>query len=353
MSVEIFLDTNVFESAKFSYSSKTFVNFLKHCKKNEIKLKITDVVKHEVIKRIKSNITESFEKIDKQNFGFVASSFDIDTNISKLNFIEKLINKLNEKFDNFLDDNEIEILNSNYDIHELTYQYFNQLSPFTEQKKHEFPDAIILLTIKKYIQDNTYKTIITISNDKSFMDFSKENNIHNFSFISNALDYLNKNPDVALVNAYIRQISAIKDEICDSIENIKDDFILYSYDSIDFVDVEDIDILEILINDLNITNYNQEDKSILLEANISIQFSCKAFYPDPDAIIYDKEDGKYLSFTNCISKINFTENVKADIEICFDEDFNYFIENIKLYQKEFEFKLNEKFIESTEYKENY
>lgn len=353
MSVEIFLDTNVFESAKFSYSSKTFVSFLDYCKENEIKLKITDVVKHEVIKRIKSNITESFEKIDKQNLGVVASSFDIDTNISKLNFIEKLTNKLNEKFDNFLDDNEIEVLDSNYDIHELTYQYFNQLSPFTEQKKHEFPDAIILLTIKKYIQDNTYKTIITISNDKSFIDFSKENNIQNFSFISNALDYLNKNPDVALVNAYIRQISAIKDEICKSIENIKDDFILYSYDSIDFVDVEDIDILEILINDLNITNCNQTNKSILLEANISIQFFCNAYYPDPDTIIYDKEDGKYFSFTKCISKINFTENIKADIEICFDEDFNYDIEDIELYQKEFEFQLNEKFIESTEYKENY
>lgn len=353
MSVEIFLDTNVFESAKFSYSSKTFVNFLKHCKKNEIKLKITDIVKHETFKRIKSNVTETFEKIDKQNLGVVASSFDMDINISKLNFIEQLINKLNEKFNDFLDDNEIDILDSNYDIHELTYQYFNQLSPFTEQKKYEFPDAIILLTIKKYIQENSLKTIIIISNDKSFKDFSIENHIDNFSFISNVLDYLIKHPNVGLANAYERQVSAIKDEICMKIEDKKDDFILYSYDSIDFVDVEDIDILEILINDLNITNYNQEDKSILLEANISIQFSCKAYYPDPDTIIYDKEDGKYLSFNNCISKINFTENVKADIEICFDEDFNYFIEDIKLYQKEFEFKLNEKFIESTEYKENY
>lgn len=353
MSVEIFLDTNVFESAKFSYSSNTFVNFLQHCKDNEIKLKITDVVKHEVFKRIKSNITESFEKIDKQNLGVVAASFDMDSNISKLNFIEKLTNKLNEKFNDFLDDNEIDILNSNYDIHELTCQYFNQLSPFTEQKKHEFPDAIILLTIKKYIQDNTYKTIITISNDKSFKDFSEENGIDNFSLISNALDYLIKHPDVALVKAYEKQISAIKDEICKRIEDNKDDFILYSYDSIDFVDVDDIDILEIIINDLNITNYNQIDKSIRLEASVSIEFSCKAYYPDPDTIIYDKEDGKYLSFTNCISKINFIENIKADIVIFFDEDFNYDIEDIELYQKEFEFHLNEKFIESTEYKENY
>lgn len=353
MSVEIFLDTNVFESAKFSYSSKTFVSFLDYCKENEIKLKITDVVKHEVIKRIKSNITESFEKIDKQNLGVVAASFDMDTNISKLNFIEKLTNKLNEKFDDFLDDNDIEILSSNYNIHELTYQYFNQLSPFTEQKKHEFPDAIILLTIKKYIQDNTYKTIITISNDKSFKDFSEENNIQNFNFISNVLDYLIKHPNVALVNAYEKQMSAIKDEICKRIESNKNEFILYSYDSIDFVDVEDINIVEILINDLNITNYNQTDKSIVLEASVSIHFSCKAYYPDPDTIIYDKENGKHFSFTKCISKINFTENIKADIEICFDEDFNYDIEDIELYQKEFEFQLNEKFIESTEYEENY
>ena len=181
----------------------------------------------------------------------------------------------------------------------------------------------------------------------------EENSIDNLSFISNALDYLIKHPNVALVKAYEKQISAIKDEICKRIENNKDDFILYSYDSIDFVDVEDIDILEILINDLNITNYNQTDKSILLEASVSIQFSCKAYYPDPDTIIYDKEDGKHFSFTNCISKINFTENIKADIGIFFDDDFNYDIEDIEFYQKEFEFQLDERFIESTEYKQNY
>ena len=353
MSVEIFLDTNVFESAKFSYSSKTFVSFLDYCKENEIKLKITDVVKHEVIKRIKSNITESFEKIDKQNLGVVAGSFDMDTNISKLNFIEKLTNKLHERFSDFLDDNDIEVIDTNYDINELILQYFNQLSPFTEQKKHEFPDAIILLTIKKYKQDNTYKTIITISNDKSFKDFSKKNGIDNFSFISKALNYLIKHPNISLANAYEKQVSAIKYEICKKITNQKDDFILYSYDSIDLVYVEDINILEIIINDLNIINYNQIEKLILLEANISIQFSCKAYYPNPDNIIYDKEEGKYLSFSTCISKINFTENIKADIEILFDEDFNYDIEDIKLYQNEFEFQLNEKFIESTEYEENY
>jgi predicted nucleic acid-binding protein len=55
----IFLDTNVFESAKFDYQSKNFINFLEICDERIIDLYITDVVKDEVLKRIHINITQT------------------------------------------------------------------------------------------------------------------------------------------------------------------------------------------------------------------------------------------------------------------------------------------------------
>jgi len=348
MSVEIFLDTNVFESAKFSYKSYNMTNFIKYCDDNDIKLKIVDVVKHEVEKRIKSNISNSFEQIDKDNLGVVAASINIDPKISKLNIINQLVNNLKDSFDDFIDENDVEIIDANYEIKELTTQYFEQRSPFTEQKKHEFPDAIILLTIKKYINDNPNKTITTISNDESFVDFSKSNGINNFNFISNALSYLIQNPNIALKNAFNRQLNSIKEQIIERIENM-DDFILYSYDSIDLVDVDDISVKSVSINDLNIIKFEESDKMLYLDSNLSIEFSCKAYYPDPDTLHYDKEDGVYYSFTRCMSEINFTEKITCSLEIAFDEDFDFDIVELELHNKEFEFNLDDRYIVNTEY----
>ena len=53
----IFLDTNVFESAKFSYNSHRMKQFLEICENKGLVLYITDVIKYEVIckKRSKSD----------------------------------------------------------------------------------------------------------------------------------------------------------------------------------------------------------------------------------------------------------------------------------------------------------
>jgi predicted nucleic acid-binding protein len=348
MSVEIFLDTNVFESARFSYSSENMKTFLEYCSCNGIKLKITNVVKHEVDKRISANIKETFEDINKNNLAVVASSIKIDPSTSKLKIIEELIRNLIDDFNDFIDDNDVEIIDSDCDTKELIAQYFDKKSPFTEQKKHEFPDAIILLTIKKYIKDNPNKTITTISNDESFIEFSRENNINNFNFISSALNYLIQNPNIALKNAFDRQLEDIKEQIVEQIEGMGD-FILYSYDSIDLVDVDDIFVKGVAINDLNIIKFEESDKVLYLNSNLSIEFSCNASYPDPDTLHYDKEDGVYYSFTQCISKINLTENITCSLEIAFDEKFDFEIVELKLYNKEFEFSLDERYIISTEY----
>ena len=348
MSIEIFLDTNVFESARFSYSSETMNNFLEYCSHNDIELKVTDVIKHEVEKRITANITESFEKTHKNNLAVIAASINMDPSIGKLKIINELVNNLKDNFNNFIEENEIEIMDSDYGIQELTTQYFEKRPPFTEQKKHEFPDAIILLTIKKYINDNPNKTITTISNDKSFIKFSHENNIVNFNYISSALNYLIQNPNIGLQNAFSRQLEGIKEQIVEQVKGIND-FVLFSYDSIDMVDVDEINVENVTIDDLNIIKFEQSERMLYLDSNLLIEFSCNAYYPDPDTLHYDKEDGIYYSFTTCESKINFTEKITCSLEIAFDEYFDFDIVELEFYNKEFEFYLDERYITNTEY----
>lgn len=348
MGMELFLDTNVFESTKFSYDSENMNKFLEYCQLSDVNLKLIDVVKYEVEKRIRVNITEAIENIKKDNLGVLASSLCMNQNISKITMIESLITNLIKRFEDFLDENDIEIIDSNYTPKDLVTRYFEKKPPFTEQKKYEFPDAIILLSIKKYIQDYPLKTIATISNDKSFNDFAEENKINNFSFISSALSYLIQNPNITLKNAFERQIESIKEEIEQRIKE-QEEFTIYSYDSLDSVDVDDISVDFVTINNLDIVDFIQSENMLTLDSKITIEFSCDAYYPDPDSIHYDKEDGIYYSFSSLKSRINFSESVICSSEIAFDEDYNFDLTDLSLSSKEFEFYLNDRYIIDTEY----
>lgn len=75
----IFLDTNVFESAKFSYNSHPMEKFLDTCEDKGIDLYITDVVKHEVVKRLKTNIQDAIENIDKHNLEILIQSLQVES----------------------------------------------------------------------------------------------------------------------------------------------------------------------------------------------------------------------------------------------------------------------------------
>jgi len=349
--MEIFLDTNVFESAGFSYSSKKFEDFIEYCYDNNIKLKIIDIVENEVRKRINSNISEILEPMDKHQLKvYISAIGGYSSTLSKMKFKEILVDKLKNNFDDLVDDNDIEIVESNYEINELTTLYFKQENPFVEQKKHEFPDAIILLTIKKYINNNPLKTIYTVSNDQSFINFSIKHKFTNFNYLSNVLSFLIQNPNEALTKAFNAQKGEIEKQIIDYVEGT-DDLILYSYDSIDEVYVDDIKINSIEILNLDITKYNKLDKVIEIEASISIDFSCTAYYPDPDSISYDKEDNIYYSFYQCVSEINTKESTLCYINIIFDDDYVFEFEDFEIQNKEFEFTLDERYIVSTEYSE--
>lgn len=355
MDIEIFLDTNVFESAQFSYGSENMLNFIEYCRENAIQLKITDVVEYEVKKRIKANIADFLEPINKNIIGIVNASIGIDTSITKIKLIEQLTQKLVDDFTSFIEDNNVKILESNCEILNILEKYFRKVPPFSEQKKHEFPDAIILETIKKYISENKHKTIITVSNDNDFKEFCEVNKIENYSYISNALSSLIQKFNEELVEAYQAYQKEIEKNIFESIKE-SDDFILYSYDSLDEVYVDDIKCEPKSINNLNITEINKEINSLFLMASVSVEFSCTAYYPDPDSLHYDKEDSIYYSFSQCESKIQFTENIDCEIEIAYEKSDNSELilnmDAITIHDKEFEFFLDEKYIISTKYEED-
>ncbi|NQY24920.1 MAG: DUF4935 domain-containing protein [Campylobacteraceae bacterium] len=346
MATVIFLDTNIFENAKFSYNSKHMQDFLKRCEEDEIELKITDVVENEVQKRIRANIEDPLKGIKKAVFDIAFASLDISR--GKHGFIETLITKLTEDFYTFINTNDVEIIESDYEIKELTSLYFLKKAPFTEQKKDEFPDAIILLTIDKYSNKNPSKTILTVSKDKSFSEYHADSEVKNFAQISEITSYLIENPDLPLTRLFEVSKNKIKEEIITYIKN-NDRFVLFSYDSIHDVEVTEEVISNVVLKNLNITSYEEyaSGYEIRLHADLLISFTLSATYADPDSIIYDREDNKDYS-SLCTSVVEFDASISCDIALTIDND-EFDIEEIEYSENEFEFYLDDDSIVDTSY----
>lgn len=110
----IFLDTNIFESAKFSYESDNFLRFLEIYEEKGIQLCITDVVQKEVYKRIHFNIKEELERVNKNFIKLILSNIGVSVE-SKAKLTEQLVEKLTNDFDDFLSDYDVEIIKSDFD----------------------------------------------------------------------------------------------------------------------------------------------------------------------------------------------------------------------------------------------
>jgi len=337
----IFLDTNVFESAKFDYESKNFINFLEICDERIIDLYITDVVKDEVLKRIHVNINDSIMNIDKNNFSILIKSLQ-EEDIGKRKLCNELSKKLILKFEELIWDYNIKVIPSDFNQRELLDLYFKTESPFSKQKKHEFPDAIILLTIKKYSEKNK-KKVFLISNDGGMKSFCENNSIEIYEKISDMTNLLiTENPEEKLLEFYHKILDEIKMKIIDKVTSLQDDFILYSHDHIDDIEVENIKIKNINLNKIDIIQIDIEDSFISLELDLKIKFSFNASYPDIDTMSRDKEDGiNYFHLYNN-ADMEVEKTITSYLDIFLDEEANSFdIEDIQITNSEFEFFLND------------
>lgn len=346
----IFLDTNVFESAKFSYDSNRMEKFLETCEDQGINLYITDVVKYEVIKRIKTNIHDAIENIDKHNLEILIQSLQVE-NKEKLKLINDLSEKLITKFEEFMTDYNINVISSTFNQSKLIDYYFNNKAPFSEQKKHEFPDAIIILTIDKWSLENN-KLPLVITNDKGMSLCDTESDIRFFSKISDVTNLLlTENTENDLLDIYNGQLEKIKEKIKDDIKSYEDNFTLYSYDHIDDIEVDNVKIQNVTLNKIDIINIDTEDNIIQLEVDFKIEFSLNASYPDMDTMSRDKEDGVNYFYQHINTELNLKENTTCYVDIVIDkeEDCDFDFDNFEIEDKEFEFDLDENNITSIEY----
>lgn len=325
----IFVDTSIFEKECFRFDEKSNIaKLIKHKENGSIKLYLTDIIKKEILSRIKYNVEEEYSKYEKLR---------IIKNIcfkSKDDFINDLIEKFNSNLKHF------EIINTDTKITNSIFEnYFNNKPPFDKarkDKKHEFPDAFIIKMVKQWAENNGQKAIflsgdndcetyinacgglLCLKNNINELldDINKENDCYelsnciydeNLEYINDDLEDIVKNIPISKYEIYYASMRDYQEGFCEP------EFVL---DSLDYNG--NFEILQ-----KNIVHIDTKNNQVYIFLKISYEVTANFELDDYSEATHDSEDDIYYNVKH-ISKNDNYEIILDDLEILIDiENKNY------------------------------
>lgn len=306
----IFLDTNVFESAKFKYTANNLKSLLSFCYERNILVYIDKVVYGEVKNRIALKANEVTVNLKNEHLEYLGRVTDIEKGVE-----DKLKDTLLEDFEELFEEGLLTVLPTVYDQEKLLDLYFQEGAPFNvDGKKSEFPDAIMMLSVDKHAQDNT-EEVMVVSNDNGVREYCEASNLRCCEYASQALSSLNEQFD--LNKLFVKYQANIEKQIFELVQDGGIEFNIYGHTYEDFLEAT-YEIENVKIKDLSLIH--EDDEAMLMEVSgkVIIDFIIDTeAYPDYDSGIYDKEDGVCYVFSYLQTKFShrYIADLSFEIEV--------------------------------------
>lgn len=170
----VFVDTSIFDGNALKLESG-LLSKLNQFKKSHIEFILPDVIKSEVQNHLEKKIKVSRNALEK-SINDAGDHLFFDG--SALNNAKKLLIDSDEienlaisRLSSFIKNTGALVLESSkyVSVKNLLEQYFSNKPPFAEtgKKKNEFPDAIILLAVEKWAEQNNF-SVLAIAKDKDW-----------------------------------------------------------------------------------------------------------------------------------------------------------------------------------------
>ena len=208
-----FLDTSAVDPM-YNVLNSTYIELLKkHISQEKIVLTTSPIVVNEVYSHIKKELPKKFENLygllDSREFELLKNNKKYSS-LSKQYNLDEMVADTFVEFKKTLKDLQVEMLQDNrISITKLMDMYFRSEPPFGgKNKKSEFPDAIMYLTLQKYLDEGVKIHVIASDNDWQSIQ-EKDNNFIVHKSIKEYLDYLNQdNKLYSLVRTYLNSKEA-------------------------------------------------------------------------------------------------------------------------------------------------
>lgn len=313
----VYLDTNVYISAKYIFDSGNFATLKKLVDTGKIAVIYTSATIGEVKQHIKDDISSAVTKYNRiLRKDMAVLDADAVLNLKSLDvnqIVEVVINKLND----FIGTDGVKQISLNpLDAEKLLADYFNQNPPFESKKPNEFKDAIMINAIKQF-QETSNKQVYIVSNDEGFRKAFVDNGKFTiFNYISEFLKYCNK---------FEEEQENVLEFITNKIDNGDFEEVIKEYladfdidrDYYAECDINSGDIDEICCELLYI---EEIDGNYVANITADIEISIDITYRDEENSYYDKEENEYLieNFIHAIEKHRVTITVAIECDIICD-----------------------------------
>jgi PIN domain len=318
--LNIFIDTSIFYKNGFSVDRKMFNTLRSLCEAKRINLITTDITDSEIQSNIEKSIKElknEFKRIAKKNRIIETIGGNGYDEFVDSKSTQSTVDEIKDKIDSFLKSCNATVINaSEQSASQVIKDYFNKKPPFGEgKKKHEFPDALILNSLKEWCSKNN-KDIITISADSDFKKFcQQEDKFEHFNslyeFINHAL--MDEDNVVAVIHEILDKNSQI---LLREIDNEIKHLGVYIGDAEGDVTLDRVISLSII--DSSVINIEKNVADVVCQLDITLSF--EASYWDPDSWMSVKDDGvKEIIYHNRIEgEVEREFNIEVEFEVVFD-----------------------------------
>lgn len=320
----VFVDTSMYENKNFQFHQHTLGRFKELCSDHILYLLINSVVDNEV----KSHLIEKGQESARHVRDF-KKTIKILRNLPEIKHhaifeelkkedVERL---LLEKFESFKDEAVYENIDINLaSLDTIITKYFGKEAPFSNKKKNEFPDAIILESLQEWAKEKTVSVyVLSVDND---MKLFCQNSGGWLTYIDNLDDFINlvvttenKLSDLSKFaeEQLESQISELESQLEDLINSIEYTTIGYDIDD----EIRDCNAYDLVILEKNIIKVDRE----YAEFSLSIKFTVDAWHDltDYDRSIWDSEDKKYMFMAKTSRKVQHEVQCNTYILIEFED----------------------------------
>ena len=175
----VFLDTNIFIGAKYNFAGGSLCNLLKYRENGTAILFSNDIIIREVLNHIDCDVSA----MARQAKNAIKKHGELVNAITReaYNSIEATLldasKSLRTQFENYVSGATL-LPNQGLSIVALFDDYFGKQAPFenNEKKKAEFPDAVVIMSIKRYLDETPGAVLHIVSDDDGWHDALREIN---------------------------------------------------------------------------------------------------------------------------------------------------------------------------------
>ncbi|ELX4199288.1 PIN domain-containing protein [Vibrio vulnificus] len=174
----ISIDTSIFDGNGLRIESGLFKK-LEQFKPSEVQVVLSDIVYQEVESHLKKKVSEARTVLDKslKNTAVHLNVEESTVNDARGMLLASSVEEITTaRLQEFVENTGLLVINSEeyLDVKSLINAYFNNEPPFAQSgnKKSEFPDAIALMTLEAWAEENDTK-VIAVTTDNDWLKYAE------------------------------------------------------------------------------------------------------------------------------------------------------------------------------------